>query len=270
MLGIHSVLFFLAMGFLIHRKTGRQKVLLIYTVVFFLFGTTQLVLSLVKTATVVRVLLQPGNEFNHPDAISDGLGNTQFAIFWTNNFVSDSLLFYRCYLIWGSRWRPMVLPGFLIAGTFIGAVTTLNVSVLLPFVFAALTNLVLVLFTAGRIWSARRDALHIFEGKSVRNRYNTAVAMTLESGVIYFIVTVVLVATTEQHLFNQAILGIAIHLINIVPTLIVVRVGLGHYIQDTGIQGHIPHSLEERPANRRPGALPQSPRGAVLYMKSVV
>ncbi|KAJ7152553.1 hypothetical protein C8R46DRAFT_1042810 [Mycena filopes] len=228
------VLFFLAMGFLIHRKTGGQKVLLIYTVVFFLFGTTQLVLGLVRATTVVRLLLQEGDQSD----ITDGLNRAQFAIFWTNKCVDE-----------GARYSKFTGAA--------GAVTTLKFSNLLPCVFAALTNLVLVLFTAGRIWSACRDSLHVFEGNTVRS-YNTAVAMTLESGAIYFIVTVILLTTTKSYLFNQ----------NIVPTLIAVRVGLGHYIQDTGIKGQILHSPEERPATRRPVAPPQSPRGPVLYIKS--
>ncbi|KAJ7159511.1 hypothetical protein C8R46DRAFT_1108449 [Mycena filopes] len=266
--GIHFVLFCLAISFLARRKTGGQKVLLGYTVVLFLFGTTQLVLTLVNTATFVRLLVQEGDRTNYDYGILAYWGVVRLFVFWTNNFVSDSLLLYRCYLIWGSRWRPMALPGILIMGTFVVMVITFkiwNFQFRVVFaVLAAITNLSLVVFTAGRIWWIRRQASHVFDGDTVQSRYNTALAMIIESGAIYYIFAILLMTPIDPT-FYGAMSGIAIHLINIVPTLIVVRVGLGHNIQET-IQGRAARTPTEQPFTRRRAAAPPSPSGTVLYI----
>ncbi|KAJ7152549.1 hypothetical protein C8R46DRAFT_1121500 [Mycena filopes] len=251
--GIHFVLFCLAVGFLARPNTGGQKVLLGYTVVLFLFGTTQLVLTLVNTATFVRLLVQEGDRTNYDYGILAYWGVVRLFVFWTNKCL------YRCYLIWGSRWRPMALPGILIMGTFVVMVITFkiwNFQFRVVFaVLAAITNLSLVVFTAGRIWWIRRQASHVFDGDAVSSRHDVP---------IYFIFAILLMTPIDPT-FYGAMSGIAIHLINIVPTLIVVRVGLGHNIQDT-IQGRAARTPGEQPVTRRRAELPPSPSGIVIYI----
>jgi len=102
------------------------------------------------------------------------------------------------------------------------------------FLLGLLTNIVLVGLTAGRIYHTRRLARNA--EIAVVRRYNTAVAMVLESGailttwvVIYVILRSLNVPPTAWRVFRG---GLAM-LLNIVPTMIVVRVGLGHSINES-------------------------------------
>ncbi|KAJ7700306.1 hypothetical protein B0H16DRAFT_1749084 [Mycena metata] len=144
------------------------------------------------------------------------LNLAQYLIFWLNNLVSDSLLLYRCFIVWGSRWPPVVVPGILIVATFATAYIgtfLIKVDGLIPLILAAVTNLVLVALTAGRIWWIRRDALRLFPGGGVLSHSNTAITMILESGTLYCIITILLATTSQAKPFHAAMVGIAAHLI---------------------------------------------------------
>ncbi|KAJ7744112.1 hypothetical protein B0H16DRAFT_1889704 [Mycena metata] len=109
----------------------------------------------------------------------------------------------------------------------------------------AFTNLVLTVLTAGRIWWIRRDAFRVLPDKSTVSRYNTVMAMVLESGALYLILAICAVATyppgsgllvegVSIHGIGSsyiALKGITTHAVNIIPTMIVVRVGLGHILK---------------------------------------
>ncbi|KAJ7704203.1 hypothetical protein B0H16DRAFT_718619 [Mycena metata] len=77
-------------------------------------------------------------------------------VFAANNLVTDSLLLYRCFVIWGSDWRRVVFPGILMTCTFVIECVNNLVGVepatmpRLPYVFAALINLVLVVLIGCR------------------------------------------------------------------------------------------------------------------------
>ncbi|KAJ7022957.1 hypothetical protein C8F04DRAFT_1306994 [Mycena alexandri] len=147
--GIHVVLFVLAMYILARRRTAGKKVLLIHTVVMALFGTTQVVIGVIEVVVAVRTVqvdVQGGIPYQLSTA-SRTLNIVQSVIFWLNNLVSDSLLLYRCFMIWGSRWPPVVLPGILIVATCVegcvwyGFNDGLGEVARVPFLLAAVTNL---------------------------------------------------------------------------------------------------------------------------------
>ncbi|KAJ7711477.1 hypothetical protein B0H16DRAFT_1480320 [Mycena metata] len=64
----------------------------------------------------------------------------------------------------------------------------------------------------------------------------TVIAMVLESGAAYFVVSVLLAIfdSDSSGITFNVLESIAIHIVNIAATLIIVRVGLGQNIQDTG------------------------------------
>ncbi|KAJ7022945.1 hypothetical protein C8F04DRAFT_1136275 [Mycena alexandri] len=273
--GIHMVLFILAMFILTRRKTAGKKLLLIYTVAMALFGTTQVVLNVAEAVCTVQLFVQGGTTSSRQQLRKAvlALDLAQTFVFFANNLVSDSLLLYRCFIIWGSRWPPVVLPGILIVATcIVGYGTTISeishralaFDAIAPYVFAAVATVVLMVFTVGRIWWIRRDALRVCHGGEVLNRYNTAIAMILESGALYFFPTIILLI--PMPLVPRAIItGIATHLINIAPTLIVVRVGLGHDIQGT-VQSLPGNAASTRPPAQIPVPL-QPPSPQMLHIK---
>ncbi|KAJ7083853.1 hypothetical protein C8R44DRAFT_822110 [Mycena epipterygia] len=91
--------------------------------------------------------------------------------------------------------------------------------------------------TAGRIWWIRRETFHVDVDPKFRNRYDTAITIIVESGVIYCACGILALVSGFFVRVEVISYGIAYGLlrqgINIIPTLIVVWVGLGHNIQDT-------------------------------------
>ncbi|KAJ6501171.1 hypothetical protein C8R47DRAFT_1211428 [Mycena vitilis] len=90
---------------------------------------------------------------------------------------------------------------------------------------------------AGRIWWMRK-ALASFTDlhSSINTSYNTTISIILESGSLYcftaFLLAIALTTTgSSSHLYS-VLLGVSTQAINIAPTLTVVRVGLGHNIED--------------------------------------
>ncbi|KAJ6622446.1 hypothetical protein B0H10DRAFT_2187564 [Mycena sp. CBHHK59/15] len=90
-----------------------------------------------------------------------------------------------------------------------------------------------MMLTAGRIWWVTRTQRAVF-GSAFTPRYNAAIAIILESGAIYCLGLVFqVVALSVQDSFPTAVYlshGTAGQLVNIAPTLIVLRVGLGHAV----------------------------------------
>ncbi|KAJ7711468.1 hypothetical protein B0H16DRAFT_1900599 [Mycena metata] len=283
--GIYLVLFILAIYTLARRKSAGKKLLLGYTWTMAIFGTVQLVVCLVQLwtgARFVEVLVKqditgdftPQPQLANLAPLSASLNTAQQIIFAGNNLVTDSLLVFRCFVIWGSDWRPVVLPAVLMTCTFvIGCVNNLvgfgpATTACLPYIFAALTNLVLVALIGGRIWWIRQDA-RVVAGNELRKRYDTAIVMVLESGAVYFVLSLLL-GIFQRGIAFVILQAMAIHTVNIVPTLIIVRVGLGQNIQDTG---KTPTADEARNTPPQPRAdfsvhRTRSPLLPVLYIKA--
>ncbi|KAJ7704205.1 hypothetical protein B0H16DRAFT_1747713 [Mycena metata] len=281
--GVYIVLFILAVYTLARRKSAGKKLLLGYTWAMAVLGTMQLVLCLVQLwigPRFVEVFVkQDATSQSELVLLARSLDTAQTIIFAGNNLVTDSLLLYRCFVIWGSNWRPVVFPGILIACTF-RCVASFGFSGLiivpaplfhLQYVFAAFTNLVLVVLIGGRVWYIRQDA-RVVAGNELRKRYDTVIAMVLESGAMYFVVLVLLaIFASESSAFAFDILeSIAIHIVNIIPTLIIVRVGLGQNIQDTGKTPLAKEARDTRPQPRADFSAhrTRSPLLPVLYIKA--
>ncbi|KAJ6475108.1 hypothetical protein C8R47DRAFT_1143547 [Mycena vitilis] len=236
-------LFILALYTLALRKTAARTILLGFTWAMALLGTTQIILRLLTSTLAARHIY---NMFEENPAPAGGNWDTvnaltiaQNVLFPVNNLVADALFLYRCYTLWGARWKVVLVPGFLMLSTFaVGCMAAApNFSTdtefqRSPYVLATATNLVLMLLTAGRIWWIRRATLHVGSDSKIRQeRYSSVIAMILESGALYCVATVLLTITAplEQSALVEAA---ATHLVNIVPTLIIVRVGLGYHTQD--------------------------------------
>ncbi|KAJ7738416.1 hypothetical protein B0H16DRAFT_1694880 [Mycena metata] len=267
--GVYVVLFILAVYTLARRQSAGKKLLLGYTWTMAVFGTVQLVLCLVQAsinARFVEVLVKQdvaGNLTSEPELarlvlLDRSLNTAQQIIFAGNNLVTDSLLVYRCFVIWGSDWRPVIFPGVLMVCTFVtGCVNSVMLVVPaslvhLPYIFAALTNLVLVALIGGRIWWIRQDA-RVIARNEMWKRYGTVIAMILESGAVYCVVSVLLaiLANDFSGIAFNILQSIARHTVNIVPTLIIVRVGLGQNIQDIG-KTHPAEEARNTPPQPRP------------------
>ncbi|KAJ7146325.1 hypothetical protein C8R44DRAFT_973144 [Mycena epipterygia] len=252
--GILLVLVAFAANLLFRRQLmAGSPVLAASTAIMFVLATTQLGARLQATVTAVQIFrlavqgeLAPQSTVAR-EAMSQYV-NLNFAediLLVTNNLVTDGVLIYRCFLIWGRNTRVIIAPSLMLLLTTIlsylsayegdypkpgGPLVDLRVG----FLLGVLTNLVLVGLTAGRIWYTRNKGRGLLKSDVLR-RYNSATAMVLESGAIVCAWTLayVVVRTLSPPTVWRIFRGGLAQMLNIVPTMIVVRVGLGHSMQET-------------------------------------
>ncbi|KAJ7367189.1 hypothetical protein DFH08DRAFT_836770 [Mycena albidolilacea] len=261
--GICILLAMQACYFLNRRAASGRGVLICAMIVACSFAILQMGYQVVFTAMFVRLLrsveiaetisdrerLQ--GSFQH---LSQVKGQWDSIIIVSNNFAADGLFIYRCYTIWNpSRYKRQIigLPLFLLLSTTIfGIVVSASppsnsainpgggneLSLVLVSLGMISTNILLTGLTTGRIWWMRRYLRAIGE-KKLTQRYNTVIAVLLESSALYLVLvlTVVLIRSiggitaTESHAIS-ALIGLGGQLVNLVPALVIVRVSLGRSI----------------------------------------
>ncbi|KAJ7037329.1 hypothetical protein C8F04DRAFT_1093314 [Mycena alexandri] len=93
--------------------------------------------------------------------------------------------------------------------------------------------------TAGRIWYIQRES-KAMSCQSFQKRYATAIAIVLESGVLYSLCVIIYVISTSiktklasETIFNGVAWSMVQIGVNIAPTLILVRVGMGCSTENT-------------------------------------
>ncbi|KAJ7461391.1 hypothetical protein B0H11DRAFT_1923662 [Mycena galericulata] len=141
--GFYINLFIFAIYTLYRRHTTGKIPLLVASCTMAFLGTIQIAIRISKTAVIVRLsqqLVHKRTSLNSgpvliasPTTYYDLL-LTEDIIFSINNtsLVTDTLFVesliylkvYRCYVIWGSEWRVIILPGVLIVATIVMAFLT--------------------------------------------------------------------------------------------------------------------------------------------------
>ncbi|KAJ7451567.1 hypothetical protein FB451DRAFT_1283613 [Mycena latifolia] len=255
--GFSILLAVLALYFMSRRRSPGRRVFICASIVLCVFGIAQVIDQVVITALMLRMYssaVDRAADQNNQSSIhhlADIKWISDNFLILTNNFAADTLLIYRCYVIWGQsrykRWvvgPPLIL---LIFTTMFGCVVTaltmssgdLGVSAfhntgntVVVALGMIITNLLLTGLTAGRIWWTRRH-LRVVGQPTLLQRYDTAIAMLLESGALYFaVIMTFLVAqlvggsTVFEASWFAALCGASGQLLNIIPALIIVRVSL--------------------------------------------
>lgn len=160
----------------------------------------------------------------------------KYVLFVTNTILADTLLLFRCYVVWGYRRRVVVGPALLLLAATVCVYLFEGASIRLfghSWVYLAMTfafNVIVTGLTAGRIWYLARRTPH-------RQRYNTSVAILLESGAIYCVYMILDLAFYHNSAGNAVLDAGLIQVVGIVPTLIIVQVGLGravHEVEENG------------------------------------
>ncbi|KAF7352067.1 hypothetical protein MVEN_01169500 [Mycena venus] len=250
--GVFIVLFFVSIQLLCRRKTPGRMTFLMLSMAMAVMATTQFCLHIATTTLALRLLrgaITNGQLTVPSNPIGDEhlywtLVLVQDCVLVTNTVITDSLLVYRCYLVWGRPHKIFVIvPILLMLGTLAtGYVTSYDEDYSngpyhfdprIVFTLNLFNNFILMMLTAGRIWWVTRTQRAVF-GSEFTPRYNAAIAIILESGAIYCLGLVFqVVALSVQDSFPTAVYlshGTAGQLVNIAPTLIAVRVGLGHAV----------------------------------------
>ncbi|KAF8217637.1 hypothetical protein K438DRAFT_1746935 [Mycena galopus ATCC 62051] len=206
----------------------------------FVLGTIQMTLKVVIAVVTLRMvrLAVESSSLVKSTFIHDRIVFVRYILLTTNNALTDSLLIYRCYVIWGQTISVTILPiAMLAATTILGYVTTIRdnyqykstINPAIAFAMTVATNIILTALTAGRMWWVGREVRVASTLPGARN-YNTAVVMILESGAIYSLCVIAYVIsgaflTTPAVIINNVLTGALFQIVNIVPTLIAVRVG---------------------------------------------
>jgi hypothetical protein len=154
----------------------------------------------------------------------------KYWLYVTNNVLADSTLLYRCYVVWGGDLKIMALPSLLFVTSMIcGYLFEGSPSYLFAYswVYVMLTfslNVILTCLIAGRIWWLSWKGKRILD-RQHRRRYYVAMAAILESGLItslYMLPDLILANIVLDNGFIQVV--------GIMPTLIVVQIGLGRSV----------------------------------------
>jgi len=255
--GVYVLLGGLAFYLFSRQKTKGRRVFMGAIAVMLLLAITEVVLQIILTALSMQILYSAAQDaettsFLRQQAslqhIADWIGFAEDITLVTNNAIADGLFAYRCYSIWGPGYNKQVISVpvlLLLITTALGYITAYRndlgdpgshiVDSRVGFAFAIVTNLTLTGLAAGRIWWTRRE-LRIVGQTKFAQRYTTAISVLLESGAAYclFLVIVLLALTVGRKAttgptatLTSLSYGAAGQLVNIVPTVFIIRICLG-------------------------------------------
>ncbi|KAF7376741.1 Zn(2)-C6 fungal-type domain-containing protein [Mycena sanguinolenta] len=209
--GIYLVLFCRCMY--IFYKGKNQIILLLAAIIMFTLSTVTIIISLLQGASAYGTL-----GLNLPQLQTAGA-----IVYVTNNIFADLLLIYRCYVIWNTIWITVV-PSLLVIATMI---LGYSIQLKLFFILSLTTNLLVPTLVAGRLWWIIRR-IRGPSGAATRRKGRNAMVIILESGLIYSaVVSIHMVYFHYSNPTDEVIFGALGQIVGIVPTLIIVRVGLG-------------------------------------------
>ncbi|ESK87432.1 hypothetical protein Moror_11652 [Moniliophthora roreri MCA 2997] len=209
-------------------------VFLLYGVYTILFGVCILVLTKAKikrpwyrfhclSVTALFILATASVAINTVDVVISGFGSVgltvtssydlrklsiaRLALLFLGNMITDIVMVWRCYIVWGGRIRVIILPVILCLANNVIAIVNLiqylsNLSIsaiwdfpfgernsnlfLIFVVITVITNVLLTGMIAGRLFYQSRQATLSLPHDSNPNRlYRTVIPITLESGMLY-------------------------------------------------------------------------------------
>ncbi|KAF4615834.1 hypothetical protein D9613_012372 [Agrocybe pediades] len=258
--GIHATIFAICTYYVVKAKKISWPVQIYITLLF--------ILSSANTAiNIHNTQLAWIDERNYPGGPGLFIGTANVLIVKGDaagdaaaniiTFMVDSLLIYRCYIIWNSNWMVVVIPIMaLIASTVMSVLRTIAASRPASSLFAqnavrfglpywALSlslNMLVTLLIVTRLWLARRQVAMFAEPEQL-TIYTGVAAMVIESALPYAVVSLILVilygkGNTAELLF----IPLLPHIQSIAPQLIIIRVRRGLGWSKGTLQGSSPMS----------------------------
>uniref|UniRef100_A0A0W0FIY4 Uncharacterized protein n=1 Tax=Moniliophthora roreri TaxID=221103 RepID=A0A0W0FIY4_MONRR len=265
--GIYTVLFIISLHILTHKQDRPNRRLYIFftTALFTLTSLHNIILTfnLARQATLEFTFTKNQDWASYlaylsHDNVKAIIAGFQIVLPLCLVITADLMLLHRCYVIWGSsKWiaLPLIFVMLslavceIVASVFgiIGISNTAD-SAKEKLYFQGNTidtafwlanmgiNIILTLLTAGRIWWISQEAKKHM-GPAIKTRYNTIVAIILESGILYpiFITTNIIydyLADPEVP-FPFSFSVVMYQVIGIAPTLIIIRAAGGKTIEYT-------------------------------------
>ncbi|ESK85030.1 hypothetical protein Moror_15723 [Moniliophthora roreri MCA 2997] len=269
--GIYTVLFIISLHILIHRQDRPNRVLYMFftTALFTLtsayiavetfFDAYQATLEFTFTKNQDWALFLAYLYHSNAKTIMAGFDYILPLCLVT---IADLMLLHRCYVIWGSsKW---------IAFPFIFVMLSLAICEIVASIFVIIgisnyadpakvqlllqgstidtafwlaemgVNIILTMLTAGRIWWISQEAQK-YLGPAIKTKYNTIVAIILESGILYpiflttYVVYLLLLDPESTGSLPFSLLTVTYQVAGIAPTLIIIRAAGGKTVEHTSM-----------------------------------
>ncbi|PPQ75571.1 hypothetical protein CVT26_012376 [Gymnopilus dilepis] len=224
--GLYVILFCICLYVLLRRNRRLHGVLLASAVLMFAIATADIAYTYF---IFFRKLLRGGLSFTDV--------RPKYWLYVTNNVLADSLLLYRCFVVWEHRKRVVAGPIILLLGAtacgylFEGSSSKMFNNSYIYLVMTFALNAILTALTAGRIWWLARKA-RVILGAGLIERYNATITILIESGCLYSLYMILDLAVRNTRVVNTIIDAGLIQAVGIMPTLIIAQVGLGRAVHD--------------------------------------
>ncbi|KAJ3872175.1 hypothetical protein F5051DRAFT_481535 [Lentinula edodes] len=257
--GAFTVIFIFSLISTFTQKSRPRNVFTIAAVIA-MYTLSTVHISLVLTRIIEAFIVHVGDDggaISYLANIGLPLNRSKDMIYVTTIVMADTILLWRCLMVWNKNYWVIALPGLLVLTTAItgyGAIAHYflpdpyipeTVSWAIGMLITSMaTNIIVTILTAGRIWQlTRRSSL----GKS-NIRYNYVILMIIESGLVMAISK-----TLEFILFELApdngldglnalyiVMDCMPQIMGICPTAIILAVNRG-FSSDESI-GYVPSS----------------------------
>ncbi|KAJ3807041.1 hypothetical protein F5876DRAFT_25554, partial [Lentinula aff. lateritia] len=225
--------------------------MLIAALLMFTFASLDVAFGLCHNIKAFVTLNGNGNDPETAEEVFDDVGNwinvMKFVDYVAQTFIGDSILIYRCYLVWDRSWY-MIVPSVLLclAETVCGCMVavieaspasggSLNSSTISPFITSMLsitlaTTILTTTLIVYRLWNVQSHSQTFLQFQQERNRdWNSdplarAMKVMIESGLLYTLSLVVLFAVFITS--SNAELGVSdsvVQIIGITFNMIIIR-----------------------------------------------
>ncbi|KAK0222909.1 hypothetical protein EDD85DRAFT_248861 [Armillaria nabsnona] len=240
------ILYFCCVHVLIRRRTSTS---------LFLVGgaTVQFIISTVHIAAGLRSMIEGfiwsnevlGGSYHYWENMTRAVYILQEAATVTNCLIGDTILIWRLYVIWNKKISICLFPVSLVLAFGVCGYNSIyrlshlslsdvdTVNDILNWLQATwslslATQILVTTLIATRIWWVSRQVLARPSGKR-SNPYMTVIWTVVESGAIYAFTATLMLAFFTQRSQVSTVMGDALGQISaIVPSLIIVRAGLGY------------------------------------------
>ncbi|PBL04408.1 hypothetical protein ARMGADRAFT_1070860 [Armillaria gallica] len=244
--GVNLILYFCCVHVLIRRRTSTSWVLVGG-------ATVQFIISTVHIAAGLRSMVEGfiwsnevlGGSYHYWENMTRPVYILQEAATVTNCLIGDTILIWRLYVIWNKKISICLFPVTLVLAFGVCGYNSIyrlshlslsdvhTVNDILNWLQATwslslATQILVTTLIATRIWWVSRQVLARPSGKQ-SNPYMTVIWTVVESGAIYAFTATLMLAFFTQRSQVSTVMGDALGQISaIVPSLIIVRAGLGY------------------------------------------
>ncbi|KAF9561245.1 hypothetical protein CPC08DRAFT_441483 [Agrocybe pediades] len=235
--GIHIVLFSVCMFVLLRNRRTTHIFIFLSAVAMFALSTADAAITMRLQSHDIAFLSDPVQSPRITARMND-----KNPLFITNNFISDLIMLYRCYMVWGRSKYVLVSVSLLVLADTVWGYLTISTDIsfglpaatgLLPLyawsIFAF--NMVIGIVTVGRVIWISREAKP-FIGQRQLKSYHLAIVVLIESTLVYSACVLVYIMFPTGSPYRMVVITLCMRLVAIMPTLLIVLVGLGRTVSD--------------------------------------